>query len=124
MMLSTHGHGLSGGVGAVSMTWPTSVPDSSTCGINPCTWSDNVFDFSVSDACKAFLQCADPNNVSITATDQGVMAASGQAAGAAVGGAIGGAVNESIKSTYEQLNIGTMLAIGAAAVVAFMVLKK
>lgn len=78
-------------IGNLGSTWPTSVPDSATCGVNPCDWLDNTGSVigESSDACAAFMKCALPNDPTTIALNgsliSGASAAVGQDTGAIIG---------------------------------------
>lgn len=76
--------------GLGSSAWATSVPDNAACGVNPCTWWDNIY---IRDECLGFMRCADPDNVLVTLVDDGIGAGVGQSVGTVIGDTAGGVVS-------------------------------
>ncbi len=115
-------------ISGLGSTWPTSVPDSSVCGVNPCRWYENVGSIvgATSDACVAFLDCAIPNDP----TTIGQHHLIGGAA-AAVGEDVGGTVADVASGLGTGLGYGlggninlSGIAIVAAAVGLFLLFRK
>lgn len=77
--------------GLGSSTWPTSVPDSPTCGPNPCTWLDNTGSVigESSQACADFMQCALPNDPTTIALNKSLLAGATTAVSQDVGNVAG-----------------------------------
>ena len=81
-------------ISGLGSTWPTSVPDSATCGVNPCTWTDNLESGFASsdpntDPCTVFMKCALPNDPTTIAMTQGMWAGMASAAGQDTGAMVG-----------------------------------
>lgn len=77
--------------GLGSSTWPTSPPDSTTCGVNPCGWLDNVGSVigQASNSCSEFMACALPNDPTTIALNKSLVAGAATAIGQDVGNTAG-----------------------------------
>src|SRR5271157_3402380 len=116
--------------GLGSSTWPTSVPDSATCGPNPCTWIDNTGSVvgESSQACADFMQCALPNDPTTIALNKSLVQGAATAVGQDVGGIVGGA-SSGLASGFGGGLLGSttapgLLLIAGALVLGFMLMKK
>lgn len=89
-----------------------SIGDTVDCGVNPCTWVDDVY---VRDACLAYLTCADPNNLLVIGADQGAIAAGG----AAIGQSAGRFFSNAADQTLQNSSVGGTLVMIALAVGGF-----
>lgn len=114
--------------GLGSSTWPSQTPDKAACGTNPCTWYDNIY---ARDACVAYMQCSIPTDPTTTymveGASAGVTAAVGQDVGAVanvVGDVVGNAAAGLGTGLASGLQLPGMLAIGAAALIALLLLNK
>jgi len=85
-----------------------------SCGENPCTWVDDIY---VRDACLAYLDCADPNNLLAIGAEQGAIAAGG----AALGQGAGRFFSNLADQTLQNSSIGGTLIMIALAVGGFFV---
>jgi hypothetical protein len=96
---------------------PSSIVNAN-CGDNPCTWLDDVW---VSDACLAFLECAQPTNILVTSMTQGTGAAVGQAAGSVAASTVGGVASGIANVAGTN---GTLIIVAAAALLLVVAMKK
>lgn len=80
----------------------TGIPDSPTCGANPCGWTDAIRFPGTGPAsaqCISFVRCADPSDFSSWLAGGGALLASlGAQVGTDVGGTVGGTVDSTIDS--------------------------
>lgn len=94
------------GMGALGQT-------PSDCGPNPCTWFDEIW---ASDACKTYMQCADPTGVIATGS---VVTSALEQTGSAVGAGVAGGTS-GFFSAQNPISLVVLAVIGLV-VVAFSV---
>lgn len=119
------------GLGSLgSSTWPTSVPDSPTCGPNPCTWIDNTGSVvgESSQTCADFMLCALPNDPTTIALNKslaaGVATAVGQDTGAVVGDVSSGLASGFGGGILGSTTAPGLLLIAGVLVLGFMLMRK
>jgi len=91
--------------------------DTSGCGVNPCTWVDDIY---VRDSCLAYLACADPTNPLYIGATQGALAAAGAAVGSGISGSVSGLASGFANSITSQ----GMILLGAAALILVVILDR
>lgn len=74
----------------------TGIPDSETCGVNPCGWTDIV---GPSAACLSFVQCADPSEFSSWLAGRGALLPS---LAAQAGSDLSTTVNETVDAFFNR----------------------
>lgn len=78
------------------------IPDSPTCGVNPCGLWDDI---SSSPACLAFVQCADPTDFSSWLAGRGALLPSVAAqAGSDVSSTVTGTIDSFLNSVFNPGN--------------------
>lgn len=96
--------------------------DASNCGVNPCTWWDNIY---ASDACLAYNQCANPTAPSTVLESQGLIAGGsqilGQTAQSSVTGFIQGLTQDPITGQTNWTNVFVLV---GGVVLLLMLLEK
>ena len=118
------------GFSGLGSTWPTSVPDSPTCGPNPCSWLDNTGSVvgESSQACADFMQCALPNDPTTIALNKnlisGVSAAVGEDTGAVVGDVTSGVASGFVGGFGGSTTLPGYLLLGGALVIGFLLLRR
>lgn len=121
------GLGLSIGLGS---TWPTSVPDSPTCGPNPCGWLDNTGSVigESSQACADFMLCALPNDPTTIALNKnlisGVSAAVGEDTGAVVGDVTSGVASGFAGGLKATTSISGVVLIAGLLIGGFLLMRR
>lgn len=119
-----------GNLGRLGSTWPTSVPDSPTCGPNPCTWIDNTGSVigESSQACADFMQCALPDDPTTIALNKslvsGVATAVGEDVGSTVGDVASGVAGGFAGGLSDKTNFSGFLLLGGVLVLGIFLLKR
>ncbi len=90
----------------------------SACGASPCDWTDYIW---LSDACQAFLGCADPTNPLYVTATQGLIVGGAQVIGSTVGGAVAATAGGVVSGVSTQTGIpAAVWLIGGIAAAVFL----
>lgn len=116
--------------GLGSSTWPTSVPDSPTCGPNPCTWIDNTGSVvgEASQACADFMLCALPNDPTTIALNKSLLAGATTAVSQDVGNVVGdvasGVASGLTSGLSGNLSLPGVLLIGGLLIGGLLLMRR
>jgi hypothetical protein len=109
------------GMGQVDPTLGASVTGVATpCGADPCGFFDYIW---LSNACQAYLGCADPTNALYVGATQGALAVVGNAAGSAVGTVATSTASGIASGLASSTNIPVSVWYLGAAVAAFFLIE-
>ncbi len=101
--------------------------DTSDCGVNPCTWWDNLW---MRDACLQYRTCVNPNDPMATLVTQGTIVGGAEVVGSTIGTAIGSGTQAAVQGlvgggpTGAPVNWGTIAVIGIVGVLGVMLVMR
>lgn len=112
--------------GLGSSTWPTSVPDSASCGVNPCGALDNMGSVigQSSQACADFMECALPNDPTTIALNKSLVAGVSTAVGQDVGNVAVDAGTGVLAGLGNSLGVPSWAVLVGAIALGLIVLKE